>query len=94
MHLDILVPIAGMATGLILLLPVVKAVVRVTEKKLAGGADSEELAALRDEVHFLRERVEGVEYAAERLAELEERVDFAERVLARRDDAPKIDGGA
>ena len=55
MHPDFLVPIAGMATGLILLLPVLRAVVRI--------------------------------------AELEERVGFAERLLAQQRDLRRVEGG-
>lgn len=90
---DFLVPIAGMATGLILLLPVVRAVVRITEKKITGKADSEELRLLRDEIRAVHERLERVEFGDDRIAELEERVDFAERLLAQHRDLPRVEGG-
>jgi hypothetical protein len=44
-------------------------------------------AALADEVEELRQRLSEVESGAERLADVEERLDFAERLLAQRNDA-------
>ena len=93
MHLDLLVPIAGMATGLILLLPIVRAAVRIVEKKVSGRAESQELLTLRDEMRLLQERVDRVEYVDDRIAELEERLDFAERLLAQQRDMPRVEGG-
>jgi len=94
MNPDFLVPIAGMATGLILLLPVVRAVVRVAERKIAGKTDSEELMMLRDEIRTVQERLDRVEYGDDRIAELEERLDFAERLLAQQRDLPRIEEGS
>ena len=94
MNPDFLVPIAGMATGLILLFPVVRAVVRVAEKKIAGKTDSEELMILRDEIRTVQERLDRVEYGDDRIAELEERLDFAERLLAQQRDLPRIEEGS
>ena len=94
MNPDFLVPIAGMATGLILLFPVVRAVVRVAEKKIVGKTDSEELMILRDEIRTVQERLDRVEYGDDRIAELEERLDFAERLLAQQRDLPRIEEGS
>ncbi len=93
MHLDVLVPIAGMATGLLLLLPIVRAAVRIAEKKLAGGSDSDEVATVREELRVIQDRLERVEYGDDRVAELEERLDFAERLLAQHREAPRVGGG-
>lgn len=92
MDLDILVPIAGMATGVLLLLPIVRAAVRVTEKRLAGGSDNEQVAELREELRMVRDRLERVEYGDDRVAELEERLDFTERMLAQQ-QRQHIEGG-
>ncbi|MFN0181605.1 MAG: hypothetical protein ACKVZ0_22565 [Gemmatimonadales bacterium] len=46
-----------------------------------------------DEVEALRAQLEENEHLRERLGELEERVDFAERLLAQRQEAPRIGGG-
>jgi hypothetical protein len=54
--------------------------------RMGAGGDSAELQALRSEVDAMRGE----------LTELQERVDFAERMLAnpaRRDDAPPSTGG-
>ena len=88
---DFLVPIAGMVTGLILLLPVVRSVVRITEKKLSGSTDNQELQRIRNELRGVRERLDSVQYVDDRVAELEERLDFAERLLAQQRDAPRIE---
>ncbi len=82
MPVDILVPIAGMATGLLLLLPIVRSIVRITEKKLGGGTESDKLADMRDELRAVQDRLERVECGDDRIAELEERLDFTERMLA------------
>ena len=91
---DILVPIAGMTTGLILLFPLVRAGVRVFERKHSGqGVESEELLNIRDDMRSLQDRLDQMEHADDRITELEERVDFAERLLAQHRDAPRVEGG-
>jgi hypothetical protein len=90
--LDILVPLAGMATGLLLFLPIVRSVVRISEKKLTGGSESDQLAEIREELRLVQDRLERVEYGDDRIAELEERLDFAERMLAQR-QRQQIEGG-
>ncbi|KPJ85947.1 MAG: hypothetical protein AMS18_15955 [Gemmatimonas sp. SG8_17] len=79
---DMLIPLAGMATTVVLLFPIVKAGVRYLERRSGGHPMSNEVAGLREEVRALQERLESADMAA-RVAELEERVDFAERMLAR-----------
>lgn len=59
----------------ILLYPMARAWARRTE---AGAQDP----GLLDEVHHLRERVADLESQAARMQELEERVDFTERLLS------------
>ena len=93
MHPDFLVPIAGMATGILLLLPVVRATVRIVEKKISGSGEHQELQTLRDEIRMVHERLDRVEYVDDRMSELEERLDFAERLLARQRDVPRVEGG-
>lgn len=89
---DLLVPLAGMATGVLLLLPIVKAVVRITEKKLTGGSDSDQLAVMREELSAIQDRLDRFEYSDDRIAELEERLDFTERMLARQQRQQVEDG--
>ena len=92
MDWDILVPLAGMASGVILFLPLVRAFVRHLERR--GRGSRGELEALGDDVQALRERVVQLSETLEgRLIDLEERVDFAERLLARRDAPRQVGGG-
>jgi Tfp pilus assembly protein PilN len=76
---DELAPVIAVVTLLvvatILLLPLIRAWARRIER---GGADAE----LRGEVEELRARLAEVEQHQLRLADLEERLDFAERLLA------------
>jgi hypothetical protein len=81
-----------MATGLLLLLPIVRAVVRITEKKLIGGSGGDQLAAIREELGAIQDRLERVEHGDDRVAELEERLDFAERMLAQQ-QRQRLEGG-
>jgi hypothetical protein len=67
-----------LATVAVLLWPLIRAVARRIE---AGAAAAE----ARGELDDLRERVRQLEQAAPRLAELEERLDFTERLLAQQE---------
>ncbi len=67
-----------LATVAALLWPLIKAVARRIE---AGGAATD----TRMELEELRERVRQLEQGNPRLAELEERLDFAERLLAQQE---------
>jgi hypothetical protein len=92
MDLDILVPLAGMATGVVLFLPIIRAVVRISEKKLTGGSDSGQFAAIREELGAVQEQLEHFQYSEDRIAELEERLDFTERMLAQQ-QRQQVKGG-
>jgi hypothetical protein len=77
---DLLVPIAGIAAGLVVVLPIVRVIVRAIDRRTAGvspgpAVASEDLAEVRGQLEELRE-------VAARVDELEERMDFAERMLA------------
>ena len=87
---DILIPLAGMATGVILAYPIIRVAVRFVERKILGGAPSGEIAALREDVRVVQDRMESLESGDHRLTELEERVDFAERMLTQGRDASQI----
>jgi hypothetical protein len=77
-----LIPLAGIGALVALGLPLVRGIVRYLERK-GAGAGSVETEALRAEVDELRARLDHVEGTAGRLTELEERLDFAERLLTR-----------
>ena len=67
----------------IILFPLARAWARRIEGK---GTD----AAMLDEVHHLRERVSELESQSLRMQELEERLDFTERLLAQRDNVVRL----
>jgi hypothetical protein len=66
----------------VILWPVIRALARRLEGKSADPA-------LRDEVERLRHRLEEMEALHGRVAELEERVDFTERILVRGQESPE-----
>ena len=72
----LLIVIAALTAAVIILWPVMRAFGRRLEGK--GGAD----AALRSDVEQLHTRLGEVDTLQARVAELEERVDFTERLLA------------
>jgi hypothetical protein len=71
----VIITLAVMGTAIAILWPLIRAFAR----RLEGGGRSAELQA---EVEALRARVDQLEQGQARVAELEERVDFAERLLA------------
>jgi len=75
--------LVSVVAAAILLFPVMRAWAR----RLSG--DTLELETTR-EVAELRERMAELEVVAGRVADLEDRVDFAERLLAQRGDAPQL----
>lgn len=80
-----LIPIFGIATGALFMVGAYKIIVRWLDrgKSQTPGGLADEVAQLREEVETLRE-ING------RLLELEERVDFAERMLAQRGEADRL----
>jgi flagellar biosynthesis/type III secretory pathway M-ring protein FliF/YscJ len=71
---------------LIVLWPVMVALARRIERK--GGDDP----ALRGDVDELRARVADMEAAQHRIADLEDRLDFAERLLTQQREAERLPG--
>lgn len=71
---ELLVAVLGILVGGLLLWPLVRAWAR----RLERGASN---PALKDEVEQLRARLSEMEGLHDRVAELEERADFAERML-------------
>ncbi len=74
----VLVPLAGMATGLIIIAGFFKTVRHFIDRKMASGTDHE----LHAEILDLHARIETLERDQGRVEELEDRLDFAERLLA------------
>lgn len=89
----LIVPIAGMLTGIILGLPLIRALVRHIERQAVGGGEPPD-EALRAEVQELRQRIEAMDDVRERLTDLEERQEFTERVLARQRQPGALGGGS
>ena len=80
--------LAGLATWL--LTPIVRG---LGERLRGGTAGAGELKALRDELQAMRDQLlDEQQRTRAEVGELNERVDFAERLLARR-DAPKLGAG-
>lgn len=82
----VLIPLGGMATGALFLVGIYKLVNRWLELRHrrdlpAGG--TEELRHLEERVTFLEEQ-------SGRVQELEERLDFAERMLAKQGQRPLL----
>jgi Tfp pilus assembly protein PilO len=75
--------IALCAAAAIIFYPLMRAIGRRIEGR---GGDAE----LRHEVEELRERLRELEAAQPRMAELEERLDFAERLLAQRREPEQL----
>jgi hypothetical protein len=87
---DMLIPLAGMVTTVVILFPIVKAGVRYLERRSASHPSSDEVVSLREAVRLLQVRLDSADITDDRVAELEERVDFAERLLAMRRDGPQL----
>ncbi len=91
------VPVFGMITGMAITLGVIFGFVRLAQGPVGqalarriqghGGGDSEtaaEVGELREHVELLRRQLE----------EVQERVDFAERLLSQQRQAPRVPGAA
>ena len=86
---DVLVPLAGMLTGIVLGFPIIRAVVGAIERKTRSRSNPE-FEFLQDEIKELRARVEETSETRDRVLDLEERLDFAERLLAQRRKDPEL----
>src|SRR5687768_16517575 len=83
----VLVVLAMISGAVIVLWPLVRAISR----RIEGRTEDPEL---RREIEDLRMRVREIEGEQARFAELEERLDFAERLLAQgRSEAARLQGG-
>lgn len=71
------IPIVAIIVAGIVLFPLLRALARRIENRVSGG--------VHEELDELRSRIMSLEEQAMRMPELEERVDFAERMLAKPD---------
>ncbi|UCF41409.1 MAG: hypothetical protein JSW43_03505 [Gemmatimonadota bacterium] len=90
---NILIPLAGMATGVVVIVTLGRTVRHWVDTHYGrrGLPGSDEL---RQEMARLEDRVGTLEGVAGRVEELEERLDFAERVLTQRSDRDRLAPGA
>lgn len=86
----VLLSFTGILAGTILLSQLVRTLGRYWERKAGAGGRPEELIAVRSELEALRSSVDGLR---QRLGEVEERVDFAERLLARERQSDRLPQG-
>jgi Tfp pilus assembly protein PilO len=82
--LVVLVFLAALAAATIILWPIMRALARRLEAK--GGTDP----VLKDELDQMHHRLAEMEPLQARMAELEERLDFAERLLAQAKDPERL----
>lgn len=89
--MDPFIPFAGMATGVIIFVTVARAIRHWVDRHYdqagSGGA------SLEPTVTRLEERVAMLEEVVGRMHDLEERMDFAERVLTRERDPGRLPQG-
>jgi hypothetical protein len=80
----LLIFVAVVAGAVAVFWPLMRAIARRIEGKVKADP------ALLEEIDHLRARVGDLEGMQQRMAELEERVDFAERLLAQKSDAREL----
>ncbi len=86
---NLIIPLAGMGTAVVLGLGVLRVIRTGIERQRTGAAAQELEGAVGD----LQQRVESLEQAGHHVADLEDRIDFAERLLARqRESGSAIEG--
>lgn len=83
----VMIVLAALAAVTLVLWPLARALARRLEGK--GGPDLQ----LQAEVDELRARLQEIEVNQSRLAELEERLDFAERILAQKAEPARLPEG-
>ncbi len=81
-----LIVVAGLVALTLILWPIMRALARRLEGK--GTVD----AALKSEVEHLHQRLGEVDALQARVSELEERLDFAERLLAQNREPDRLEG--
>jgi hypothetical protein len=88
---NVVLPLIGMGMGGFVLFGLYRTVNRQLDRRhearLAGATPGS-----GQDVDRLQQRLEGLEEQVDRLQELEERVDFAERMLAQQTDRPALRG--
>lgn len=86
-QVTVIIALAFLAACAVVLYPLMRAIGRRIEGRGTGDA------ALREELDQLRGRMADVETLQHRVMELEERLDFAERLLAQRHEPERLRRG-
>jgi Tfp pilus assembly protein PilO len=86
---NVVFPLIGMAMGSFVLFGAYRTVNRVLDRRHEAKQLSDS-GELRAEVRRLEDRVAVLEDGAQRVQELEERLDFAERMLAKQGQRPLL----
>lgn len=81
--------IAALAAATLIFLPLIRALARRLE-----GKSTHQNTALQAEVEDLRARVHELEGGQARMLELEERLDFTERIIAQKQEPLRLPDGA
>jgi hypothetical protein len=87
-QVTLLIVLGFFAACTVILYPLMRAIGRRLEGKTSGATP-----ALQADIDQLRQRVSEVESMQHRVMELEERVDFSERMLAQRREPERLGGG-
>lgn len=87
---DVLLPALGIGLAAFFVWLLYRTINRWLDRRGAGGRGDAAVVALRAEVDELRRRVAAGEELQLRVAELEERLDFAERVLAQQRERQRL----
>jgi hypothetical protein len=82
-----LIPFGGMAVGALFLVGVYKLITRWMDRRSEALPEG-----TREEIEDLRRQMAALEELPGRVAELEERLDFAERMLAQHTQRPMLGG--
>jgi hypothetical protein len=91
MDWDLLVPIAGIVASVIVVLPIVRVIVRAIDRRTSGIPSGQAVAAA--DLADIRGQLERLHEVTARVDELEERLDFAERLLAQQREHGRLPAG-
>lgn len=92
MDWGVLIPLTGIAATVVLCFPLVSAAVRHIERKSRGQPTSDEIRELREDLSLIQDRLASLDMSEDRLIDLEERVDFAERLITRERESRLVEG--
>lgn len=84
----------GAVMAMVLGVPALAVFLIQSVRRMLGSTDRAGTAHRDDDVRTLRAEIEELRDLVPRMAELEERVDFAERMLARQREDARLTGGS